>query len=263
MWLVIVIILLMLSTLANNSRSKNIAYLHQVYYYRGYYNNKDIAENSMSAFNKCIEKGYGIELDVQLTKDEQLVVFHDDSLKRMANIDITVTNSDYEELAKYCLLNTNDHIPLFEDVLKANINNVPIYIEIKDFSMHYQKLVDKIVALCDKYPGNYIFCSFNVIALIYLRKIRPELLRGVIVQRYKKGNYLKGKILENMFLNFLVRPDIISYEYDKANWSLKLNKLFNNTLAGWAISSYDEYLKNDFYDMCVVEKFDYKTGKSI
>ena len=160
-------------------------------------------------------------------------------------------------------MNTNDHIPLFEDVLKANVNNVPIYIEIKDFSMHYQKLVEKTIALCDKYPGNYIFCSFNVIALIYLRKIRPELLRGVIVQRYKKGNYLKGKILENMFLNFLVRPDIISYEYDKANWSLKLNKLFNNTLAGWAISSYDEYLKNDFYDMCVVEKFDYKTGKSI
>ena len=54
---------------------------------------------------------------------------------------------------------------------------------------------------------------------------------GCLVQRYKKGNYLKGKILENMFLNFLVRPDIISYEYDKANWSLKLNKLFNSDLS--------------------------------
>ena len=95
MLIAVIIILVMLSTLANNSRSKNIAYFHQVYYHRGYYNNKDIAENSMSAFNKCIEKGYGIELDVQLTKDEQLVVFHDDSLKRMANSDLVIIDSDY------------------------------------------------------------------------------------------------------------------------------------------------------------------------
>lgn len=259
----VIIVLIILSTLGNNSRSKNIPYLHEVYYHRGYYNNKDLPENSMKAFRKCIDKGYGIELDVQLTKDKKVIVFHDDDIKRMTGVNLNIKDTEYEELKKYHLLDTEEIIPEFEEVLKANGFKSPLYIEIKDFSMHYHELVDKTVELCDRYPGNYIFCSFNPMVLMYLKKIRPELLRGIIVQRFKKGNYIAGKILENMFLNFMIKPDIISYQYNKPNWSLKLNKLFHNTLAGWAIKTYEDYENNTLYDMPVIERFDHRTKEKI
>lgn len=259
--IILLILFIFYSVLGSNKRSKSVSFLKGIYYHRGYYDNKDIAENSMEAFQKCIDKGYGIELDVQLSKDKQVVVFHDDSLKRMCNSDLIIKETTYEDLLRFNLLDTTNKIPLFEEVLKANNGQVPIYIEIKDFTMNFQELVDKTVELMNKYPGNYYVCSFNVIAIIYLRKLNSSILRGVISQNFKNEKYpkLEGFVLQNMFLNFLARPDIVSYGYNEINWSVRLNKLFKRTLAGWAIANqkeFDEY--KNFYDIQVVELFEPK-----
>lgn len=259
--LILFLLFIIYSVLGTNKRAKALASLKGIYYHRGFYDNKEIAENSMKAFKKCINKGYGIELDVQLTNDKQVVVFHDDNLERMCNSSLIIKETTYEDLLKFNLLNTMDKIPLFEDVLKINNGKVPIYIEIKDFSMNFKDLVDMTVALMEKYPGNYYVCSFNVIAIIYLRKINPKILRGVISQSFKNEKYpkLEGFVLQNMFLNFLAKPDIISYGYNEINWAVRLNKLFKRTLAGWAIENqrkFDEY--KNFYDIQVIELFEPK-----
>ena len=67
--------------------------------HRGIFNNIDIPENSMKAFEKALKLNYPIELDVQLTKDNELVVFHDYSLKRMCGINRLVENCTYKELS--------------------------------------------------------------------------------------------------------------------------------------------------------------------
>ena len=69
------------------------------------------AENSLSAFAAAKEKGYGIELDVRLSKDGELVVFHDDNLTRMAGIDGKVVDFTAEELSKMSLSGTSDGAP--------------------------------------------------------------------------------------------------------------------------------------------------------
>ena len=94
-------------------------FLHYLFAHRGLFTpDQSIPENSMAAFTHAIRHGYGIELDIQLTKDKQVVVFHDHTLTRMCGIDLPVCEMTYEELQKFSLLHTEEKIPLFEDVLK-------------------------------------------------------------------------------------------------------------------------------------------------
>ena len=86
--------------------------------HRGAFNNIDIPENSLLAFKKAIDMKWDIELDVQLTKDNVLVVFHDEDLKRMTGISKKICDVDYSELQNYHLLDTKESIPTFLEVLK-------------------------------------------------------------------------------------------------------------------------------------------------
>lgn len=99
---------------------KDMTWLLNGYFaHRGLFN-KEFPENSMEAFDNAIKYGYGIELDVQFSKDEKLVVFHDDNLKRVTGDNRNVCDVEYSELKTLKLSNTEKTIPLFEDVLKKN-----------------------------------------------------------------------------------------------------------------------------------------------
>lgn len=80
--------------------------------HRGIHDNITVPENSLPAFNAAAEAGCGIELDVQFTKDRQLVVFHDDNLSRMCGDDRLVIDVTYDELSKMRLLDSDEKIPL-------------------------------------------------------------------------------------------------------------------------------------------------------
>ena len=85
--------------------------------HRGLHDKKiGIPENSMAAFREAIRANKGIELDVHLTKDKKIAVFHDDSLKRMCKVSGTIEEKTWEELKKLRLLETAEPIPLLEDV---------------------------------------------------------------------------------------------------------------------------------------------------
>ena len=111
----------------------DIASLMGHYYaHRGLHDNEtDAPENSMNAFKKAIDAGYGIELDVQLTKDRIPVVFHDETLKRVCGVDGRVRDYTYEELQQFRLCRSDERIPLFSDFLKLVDGKVPLIIEIK------------------------------------------------------------------------------------------------------------------------------------
>ena len=104
----------------------------KVYYaHRGLHDNQsDAPENTMAAFDKATEAGYGIELDVQMTKDGQVVVVHDFDLKRVCGIDKAVDECTYEELQEYPIYGSSQRIPLFTDVLQLVGGRVPLIVEI-------------------------------------------------------------------------------------------------------------------------------------
>ena len=100
--------------------------------HRGLYTaDQSIPENSIAAFSNACENGYGMELDVQLSADGQVVVFHDDDLNRMCGVDSRVNALTFKELKKLSLKGSDQHIPLFSDVLETVNGKTPLIVELK------------------------------------------------------------------------------------------------------------------------------------
>lgn len=234
------------------------------YYHRGYFDNQDIAENSLEAFDKAIKHDTAIELDVHITKDKKLVVIHDNNLSRMTGHDVSVKSATYEEIKEYQLLNTQSHIPLLDEVLKLVSGKVCLYIELKDITKDYQELVDEVIKLLKDYKGEYILCSFNPLILAYLRKKYPKYYRGLIIENYHHGNNIITLFLQTQILNIIAKPDLISFRYtDVSKFKAKIYHFLNVPLLAWSIKTYDEYQKyHHLFDGIVLEKIDTKDLQS-
>ena len=102
-----------------------------LYAHRGLFDNATNApENSLAAFQKAVDAGYGIELDIQLTKDKIPVVFHDFTLDRVCGVKGKVCDFTYEELLKFPLSGSDQRIPKFSEVLSLVDGRVPLIVEI-------------------------------------------------------------------------------------------------------------------------------------
>ena len=199
--------------------------------HRGYHNKEiGIPENSMLAFIEAINNNYVIELDVHILKDGNVVVFHDNNLKRMTGINKLIKNTTYNEIKDIKLDNTDQTIPLLSDVLKLVDGKVPLLIELK-YDNKVGMLEDKLINIMKDYKGLYAFQSFSPFSLIYLKKHYPNVPRGLLVSDFKnnKINIIKKFLLKNMVFNFLIKLDFISVNYNYLN-SKKIQKLRNNKL---------------------------------
>ena len=92
---------------------------------------KAVPENSLPAFRAAVQRGYGIELDLQMTADGKIVVFHDDDLQRMCSSPLVIEQATYAQLQEYNLGETFEKIPLFSQVLAQVNGRVPLIVEIK------------------------------------------------------------------------------------------------------------------------------------
>lgn len=230
--------------------------------HRGLFDNEsDAPENSMAAFGKAVEAGFGIELDVQMTADGHLVVFHDLNLKRMTGMEGRVTDHTLEELSAYTLGNSGETIPLFSDVLKMVDGRVPLVIEIKVL-FRYRATTEAVERMLRTYGGVYCMECFNPLVLAWYRKHDPSILRGQLSEDYTQDEIrmprLTGFILTNMLLNFLARPDFISYNHrDKKKYSFRIcRKLFKGKTAAWTIQSQGELeAARDMFDVFIFDSF--------
>ena len=218
---------------------KSVKYAH-----RGLHDSEK-AENSMSAFAAAKEKGFGIELDIRLSKDGELVVFHDETLTRVAGREGKVIDFTAEELAGMSLNGTADGIPTLRSVLDLIDGSVPLLIEIK-MSVSESGVADKFLEVIEGYKGDFIVESFNPAALRKVKKVRPDILRGFLSSEYSKSEKYKGKILykllENLALNFMMRPDFIAY--DKRGHAVPtlrfIRRNFGTPLIAWTITSAED-----------------------
>ena len=226
------------------NRSEMEKYKHVKYAHRGLHD-ENKAENSMSAFAAAKEKGFGIELDIRLSKDGELVVFHDETLTRVVGREGKVIDFTADELAKMSLSGTSDGVPTLRQVLELIDGAVPLLIEIK-MSPNEGGVAEKFIEVIEGYKGDFIVESFNPFALKTVRALRPDILRGFLSAEYMKDDRYKGKLLyrllQNMQLNFLMRPDFISY--DKKGYAVRnlrfIRRVFGTALITWTIKSQEE-----------------------
>ncbi len=210
--------------------------------HRGLFNNEDVPENSLLSFHMAMEAGLPVELDVQLTKDKSLVVFHDADLKRMCGVSKKVSECTYEELCSYPLLGTGEYIPLFVEVLDYVSERVPLLIEIKAYGNHIE-VAELLKKHMKGYTGRYAVQSFHPEVVRWYRKNDPTVARGLLatVHKSKKGKLplWRRMFVSTLLLSFLSRPDFISYNRKYANTLpfIIINKLYRVKCAGWTFKN--------------------------
>ncbi len=192
--------------------------------HRGYHNNIDVPENTMRAFQEAIKQKFAVELDVQLTQDKELVVFHDKNLLRLCNVDLLLSRVNFRELQKYKILNSNENIPKLSKVLELIDDQIPIVIEIKQ-NGKVGELEDKLVSELRKYNGRYAIVSFNSLSLRYLKQYSL----CCIGQNYDPDDYNTNNVFASLFYLlknlFYSRPDFIVFNYKSL--SQKIVKIVN------------------------------------
>ncbi len=236
-------------------QGKKIYYAH-----RGlHYNAGNAPENTMAAFERAVKAGYGIELDVQLTRDGQVVVTHDFHLRRNCGIDKEVDECTYEELCQYPVFFSKERIPLFTDVLKLVDGKVPLIVELK--YKDGSKICEKADEILQNYEGEYCIESFHPQVLLWYKKNRPWICRGQLSMNYQKEegwHHPQYYIMRHLLLNFLTKPDFIAYDW-KARKGISLwicRNLFRCPVYAWTIKS-KEQLKaaEKYFDYFIFEGF--------
>lgn len=235
------------------------------YAHRGYHDKPTIPENSMAAFRRAVEHRFGAELDVHLMKDGRLAVIHDSSLKRTAGADVAVEDLTAEELKQYRLEGTDEQIPLLEEVLALFQDQTPLVVELKSERGNYNELAAATVAMLDKYRVRYCIESFDPRCLVWLRKNRPEIVRGQLSEQFLRhghGTYLSRMarfILGNLLMNFRTVPDFIAYRFeDRGCLSLRwCRKFYKVQEVDWTIRSAEEMMEAEKAgNLVIFERFD-------
>lgn len=216
-----------------------------LYAHRGLHDNKaDAPENSLRAFARAVEAGFGIEMDIQMTKDQVPVVFHDYTLERICGAEGKVCDYTYDELQQFRLCSSDQTIPRFEDVLKLVDGKVPLIVELKI------EALDTAVCcagdrLLSAYRGIYCIESFNPLGVFWYRRNRKNVVRGQLSEGFLKEKEYNGFLyflLQNLLLNFLTKPDFVAYnkKHPRVLSRRICRGLYRNTAVAWTIKSQEE-----------------------
>lgn len=252
---ILLIVLLFFYLVAPGKRRDTGRFERKAFAHRGLFDNKGgIPENSLAAFRRARAHGYGVELDVQLSKDGQVVVFHDDTLNRVCGVEGHLYEKDYRELRQIPLLGTDERIPLFSEVLAA-LDGMPVICEIKvPEGQDAAEICAKAAPFIDGYKGDICIESFNPKAVQWFKKNRPQMVRGQLTMNFMKepcGLGLLARIgMSNLFVNVLGRPDFIAYgDYTGDTLGFAACRLFHPMLAAWTITSQEQQdkLKNRYH----------------
>ena len=170
-----------------------------------------LIENSPSAFAAAIERGFGIECDVQRSADGQGIVFHDWDLDRLTGDHGAVMDRTAQYLAAIPLTGSSDTIPTLRQVLDQVAGRVPLLIEIKSRKDH------RVAALCvavrrvlEGYRGQHAVMSFDPRVGRWFARYSPFTVRGLVVTE-ENARTFSGNIRRHLAL-WHARPDFLAYD---------------------------------------------------
>ncbi len=209
--------------------------------HRGFHNkNQSIPENSLLAFQIAADLGFDVELDVRLTKDNTVIVFHDSNTFRMTGKSKRIKDCTYSELKSLRLAKSNQFIPTLLDVLKVISGKVKVFIEIKG-NFRTRLLEKQIAKILDNYKGYFVIVSFLPSDIIWFLWNRPNYKRGLLV------NFGFSKLFTlSKFCLFLIKPNFLLINKFLINEKISFNK---NHIVVWTIKDSEEFkrLKNKNY----------------
>lgn len=207
-----------------------------------------VPENSMAAFRAALDGGFGVELDVHLLKDGNLAVMHDSLLNRTTGQAGRMEDLTTEDLKHYFLEGTAETIPEFAEVLTLFGGRVPLIIELKSADGNHAALTEAACKLLEGYPGPFCMESFDPKCVAWLRKNRPDIIRGQLAENFFRSrndlpDHLKF-LATNLLFNFLTVPDFIAYKFADRNTTpstVLCRKLWGAQGVSWTLRTREEY----------------------
>lgn len=219
--------------------------IYGLYSHRGFHNKERmLSENTLESFQESIDKNLGIELDVQLSKDGVVYVYHDKNLQRLIGRDVDFIDLTSDELDKINLHGSK--IPRFEDVLQQINGQVEILVELKN-SRRYRELCKKVSSYLDEYKGYFVVQSFDPRIILWFRRYRKDYTRGQLITiKRNYNNFLYANLMHSMVLNLITRPDFIALNKNSLplNFAMKTYQVLGGSIAVWTVQEKD-ILKGD------------------
>lgn len=218
--------------------------------HRGLYDPEaGIPENSLAAFRAAADRGYGVELDVRLTRDGVAVISHDADLRRMTGAEVTVEQTDLETLSALRLQGTDQGVPTFSqalDILCAA--GVPVIVEVKAGPKdRLEALCAETLSVMDAHEGEMCVESFDPRIVRWFRFNAPELLRGQLIDREKnpKISPLANWMACRGLFNFLGRPHFIAHSVADKTLPVRLCEALGAMRVCWTARNRRRERQND------------------
>lgn len=268
--LIVVVALLLLAgivyyvlTHPANAGDKLKKYTVYKYAHRGLHDETH-AENSMSAFRLAVEHGFGIELDVRLSRDGEVMVFHDDTLLRVCGDERAVIDLTAEELSHMSLSGTDEGVPTLCEVLKMVGGRVPILVEIKRNSPSHPDVTPRAIEILKEYGGDYLLQSFNPLSMGVARELAPEAPRGFLcshlTKKKEKKHPLYKYLVERFLLNVKARPEFLAYDHRDYKKYLPVRifqAIYKMPAFAWTVRSEEEAARAmaNGYDTVIFENY--------
>lgn len=201
-----------------------------------------IAENSESAFVAAIANRYAIECDIQLTGDDQAIVFHDEKLDRLTKQSGLVADISAGQAKRIALKDSaeNDHILSFQQLLTLVDSRVPLIIELKSQETRNAQLAKAAHDVAKTYLGVLCFKSFDPDLIRHLNRLKDKWPKGIVVERDTPTgkSAATGFSLRHLIHLPLTRPDFLSCDVDSLDLPIvRAYRASGRKVMSWTINS--------------------------
>lgn len=181
---------------------------------------RGIIENTTSAFAAAIDAGYGIETDVQLSRDGEAMVHHDDVLGRLTDGGDPLAALTAAELARVPYRATADRMMTLGELCERIAGRVTLVVEIKSHFTGDERLATRTAEVLKSYAGPAAAMSFDPHLVGCLRRMAPALARGIVAQRrFTHAEWAGLSAWQRTSMAHLLhapstRPDFVAYRAD-------------------------------------------------
>lgn len=196
--------------------------------------NKEFTENGMKAFKNAIDHEVAFEFDIHITKDGELVVCHDENLKRTTGKEGIIEHLTLKEIKDNYRLLDGGEIPTLQEVFDLNQEKVPMVIELKVFEKNYKVLAEKAKEAFKniKDKRNAMIISFDPRSLWPLKK--EGFIRSLLVAKSDEYTWFFRNTVESVDLDMKLFDEKRVQRYSKKHfvnaWTIESEEHLNKLL---------------------------------
>jgi len=223
-----------------------------------------VIENTASAFTAAIAGGYGIETDLQVSRDGEAMVYHDDALGRLAAGSGRLAEISAAEIQQARFHATGDRILTLGELCALVAGGTPLLLELKSRFDGDVRLAERVAAVLAAYPGPAAAMSFDPAVVEALRHKAPALTRGIVaVRHYSHHDWDRLSTSQKRQMGLLLhagrtRPHFVAYGIRDlpATPPLIARYLFGLPLLAWTVRTDEERARADRWaDQMIFEGF--------